>query len=239
MKFKMRKILSCALLAVIGITQSAVAATQVQSNIPALQDALQYKNLKQDIMKNLDLLLMVNGHTQVMLQPGNEFMLKPTLTDADFKQRMASLEAIAEQRKSIYLFDLISALYAAKMNAVDPQGIYDPNNTYAQKHIEYVKKCYETDSVNCEVSAYIGKHYLTNKQSKLSQEWLGISSERGNGMGTYLLGKAYAEGAQGYAVDKAKALKLFDLAIEQNNVNGKDLYNVLIEEQKAKLGSNL
>ena len=59
-----------------GFGQSAVAATQVQSNIPVLQDALQYKNLKQDIMKNLDLLLVVNGHTQVMLQPGNEFMLK-------------------------------------------------------------------------------------------------------------------------------------------------------------------
>lgn len=228
----MIKKLCGSLLLAMGISHSAMAATQVQTHIPTLQDSLQYKNLKQDVLKNVDLIMMVHGHTQAMLEPGNKLTLNPKLTDEEFQSRMSSLESFADQRKSIYLYDLIGGLYASKLNAVDPQGIYDPNNIYAKKHIEYVQKCYQTDSKNCEVSAYIGSHYLTNKQSDLSKKWLGISSNSGNGMGTYLLGKAYAEGAHGYGVNKVKALELFDLAIQQNKANGREQYNPIIENAK-------
>lgn len=168
----MNKLLPLTLLTMITLSQPAVATPVIYGGENVLKTELAEKNLKPDIIKNADLLLYVNAHTEAMLIFGGELKLNPNLSDQEFSKRMADLEAVAEQRQSIYLYDLISALYAAKLNAVNPQGIYDLNNKYAKKHIEYVKKCYEEDAVNCNVSAYVANYYSITKQPHLAQSWL-------------------------------------------------------------------
>ena len=225
----MRKLLSTAVITVITLGQSVIASTTIQGNIPVLEGELQHKDLKADIQRNADLLLFVYSHTSAMLVDGAELKLKPNLSDAEFQKRIADLEAVADKRQSIYLYDLISGLYAAKLNATNPQGIFDATNPYAKKHIEYSKKCFATAPKNCDVSAYIGKYYMTIQQGDLSKQWLEKSSANGNGYGTYLLANSYA------LVDKAKAIELYGLAIQQNTKNGKAHLNPLVEAEKSKL----
>lgn len=225
----MRKLLSAAVLTVIALGQSAIGATTIQGKIPVLEDELQHKDLKADIQRNVDLILFVYSHTSAMLVDGGELQLKPNLSDTEFQKRIAELEAVADKRQSIYLYDLISGLYAAKINATYPQGIFDATNPYAKKHIEYSKKCFATAPQNCDVSAYIGKYYMTIQQSDLSKQWFEKSSANGNGYGTYLLANSYAP------VDKTKAIELYDLAIQQNTQNGKVYLNPLVEAEKRKL----
>lgn len=225
----MRKLLSAAVLVVLTSGQSAIGATVIQGNIPVMQDELQHKDLRSDIQRNADLILFVYSHTNAMLVEGGELKLKPNLSNAEFQERITDLEAVSNKRQSIYLYDLISGLYAAKLNATNPQGIFDANNPYAQKHIEYSKKCFAMAPQNCDVSAYIGKYYMTTQQNDLGKQWLEKSSANGNGYGTYLLANSYLP------ADKAKAIELYDLAIQQNIKNGKVYLNSMVEGEKNKL----
>lgn len=231
----MRKLISGALLAAIGLSQAAIGDTVFYGSVPVIQDDLQKKDFKQDVLNNLDLLMFANSHTSVMLLGGNELKLNPKLTNQDFERRIGELETVANKRQSIYLYDLISALYAAKLNATDPQGVFDANNPYSKKRIEYLQKCFVTNPKSCDVAAYIGKHYMTTKQDALSKTWLEKSSASGNGYGTYLLGTIYAQGSSVTAVDKDKAGQLFDLSIQQNNANNRAALNESVIAAKHKL----